>query len=151
MIRSSLPATADPNLYFNPAAFTRPANGTFTTQRNRNLLYNPGLPELDRFTVQDLPATESARRQFRGEVYNIPNHPNWNNPTSESDNSTFGKVTNKNFERTFQLSLRYCSNLRSVLASTGFPARESRSFYLRTTNTPTSAIDSGSLTIFIVC
>ena len=45
---------------------------------------------------------------FRGEVYNIPNHPNWNNVDSVNPTaSTFGKVTNKNFERTFQLSLRY--------------------------------------------
>ena len=51
--------------------------------------------------------TESQRVTFRGEVYNIPNHPNWDTPDTNPNNATFGKVTTKSFERTFQLSLRY--------------------------------------------
>jgi hypothetical protein len=41
-------------------------------------------------------------------MYNFPNHPNWSNVDSVNPTSgTFGKVTQKNFERSIQLSLRY--------------------------------------------
>jgi len=100
-------SNAEPNFYFNPAAFTKPANGTFTTQRNRNLLYNPGFQNWTGALYKTFRITESHNVQFRGEVYNIPNHPNWTNPDTNPNNTTFGKVTAKNFERTFQLSLRY--------------------------------------------
>jgi hypothetical protein len=101
-------SNSDPSLYFNTAAFTRPANGTFTTQRNRNLLYNPGFQNWTGSLFKTFAIGEHQGVTFRGEVYNIPNHPNWNNVDSVNPtSSTFGKVTNKNFERTFQLSLRY--------------------------------------------
>jgi hypothetical protein len=101
-------SNSDPNLYFNTAAFTRPAAGTFTTQRNRNLLYNPGFQNWTGSLFKSFAIGERQSVTFRGEVYNIPNHPNWNNVDSVNPTaSTFGKVTNKNFERTFQLSLRY--------------------------------------------
>ena len=100
-------SNAEPNFYFNTAAFQRPAAGTFTSQRNRNLLYNPGFQNwtgalFKRFAIGDRQAVT-----FRGEVFNIPNHGNWNGPTTDPNSGTFGKVTAKNFERTFQLSLRY--------------------------------------------
>jgi hypothetical protein len=101
-------SNSDPNLYFNTAAFTRPAAGTFTTQRNRNLLYNPGFQNWTGSLFKTFAIGERQGVTFRGEVYNIPNHPNWNNVDSVNPTAaTFGKITNKNFERTFQLSLRY--------------------------------------------
>ena len=108
MIPKFATSNSDPNLYFNTAAFTRPANGTFTTQRNRNLLYNPGFQNWTGSLFKTFAIGEHQGVTFRGEVYNIPNHPNWNNVDSVNPTaSTFGKITNKNFERTFQLSLRY--------------------------------------------
>jgi len=95
------------NYYFNPAAFAKPANGTFTTQRNRNLLYNPGFQNWTGALYKTFRIHESQAIKFRGEVYNIPNHGNWSNPDSNPNNATFGKVTSKTFERTLQLSLRY--------------------------------------------
>ena len=104
---ASVGGTADPNLYFNPAAFVRPAPGTFTTQRNRNLLYNPGFQNWTGALFKRFAITESQSIRFRAEIYNLPNHPNWNNPETNPTSAKFGKVTNKNFERTMQLSLRY--------------------------------------------
>ncbi len=98
---------SDPNTYFNPAAFERPAAGTFTSQRNRNLLYGPGFQNWTGSLFKTFAIGERQGVTFRGEVYNIPNHPNWNGPDTDPKSGTFGKVTNKNFERTFQLSLRY--------------------------------------------
>ena len=69
-------SNSDPNLYFNTAAFTRPANGTFTTQRNRNLLYNPGFQNWTGSLFKTFAIGEHQGVTFRGEVYNIPNHTN---------------------------------------------------------------------------
>ncbi len=98
---------SDPNTYFNPTAFQKPSPGTFTTQRNRNLLYGPGFQNWTGSLFKTFAIGERQGVTFRAEVYNIPNHPNWNGPDTNPNSSTFGKVTNKNFERTFQLSLRY--------------------------------------------
>lgn len=103
---------SDPNYYFNPKAFQKPAPGTFTTQRNRNLLYGPGFQNWSGALFKTFRLTERQAVTFRGEVFDILNHANWNGPdkTSPDNNpnsSTFGKVTNKNFERSIQLSLRY--------------------------------------------
>jgi len=98
---------SDPNTYFNPGAFQKPAPGTFTTQRNRNLLFGPGFQNWTGSLFKTFQLGEKQGVTFRGEVYDIPNHGNWNGPDTNPNSSTFGKVTNKNFERTFQLSLRY--------------------------------------------
>jgi hypothetical protein len=100
-------SAADPNLYFNTAAFQRPAAGTFTTQRNRDLLYNPGFQNWTGALYKQFKIGERQMVKFRSEFYNFPNHPNWNNVDGNPTSGTFGKVTNKNFERTIQLSLRY--------------------------------------------
>ena len=100
-------ANADQNFYFNPKAFSAPAAGTFTTQRNRNLLYNPGFQNWTGALFKSFTIHEGQALLFRGEVFNIPNHANWNGANTDPTNSQFGKVNNKNFERTIQLSLRY--------------------------------------------
>jgi hypothetical protein len=107
---------ADNNYYFtvwgDPAArtspvFTRPAAGTFVKDRVRNILYNPGFQNWTGALFKNFVFAERHKVQFRGEVFNIPNHPNWSGADTNPTSGTFGKVTAKNFERTFQLSLRY--------------------------------------------
>jgi hypothetical protein len=100
-------SSGDSNFYFNPKAFAEPAAGTFTTQSNRNLLYGPGFQNWTGSLFKTFAITERQAVTFRGEVYDIPNHANWNGPDANPRSGTFGQVTNKNFERTFQLSLRY--------------------------------------------
>jgi hypothetical protein len=106
----------DANYYFrvfeDPAArtgplFTRPQAGTFVQDRVRNIIYRTGFQNWTGALFKNFAISENHRVQFRGEVYNIPNHPNWNDPDLTPTSATFGKVTGKNFERTFQLSLRY--------------------------------------------
>lgn len=57
--------------------------------------------------MKDFLVTEQQKLTLRGEFFNFPNHPNWNNPTSDPRSATFGKVTGKGSERNIQLSLRY--------------------------------------------
>jgi hypothetical protein len=98
---------ADQNFWFNTAAYQRPAAGTFAPAGSRNAVYSPGFQNWSGALFKTFGITENHRLTFRGEVYNIPNHPNWDAADRNPDSSTFGKVTTKSFERTFQLSLRY--------------------------------------------
>lgn len=106
---------ADPSQYFKifnsdgSRIFTPPAAGTFTTQRNRNLLYNTGFQNWNIGLFKRFRVTESQALTFRAEGFNFINHPNWSGADNNPNNytSTFGKVTSKNSERTIQLSLRY--------------------------------------------
>ena len=93
--------------YFNPKAFAAPSAGTLTTQKNRDLLYIPGFQNWSGALFKRFAIGEHQAITFRGEIFNIPNHPNWDVPENNPRSGTFGKVTNKTFERTFQLSLRY--------------------------------------------
>ncbi len=106
--------------WFDTSVFTKPAAGTFNTQRVRNLIYQPGYQNWNLGLFKTFPITEKVGLQFRAEAYNFINHPNWCggsgcsgttniglNPTS----STFGKVLTKGGgvgggERNLQLSLR---------------------------------------------
>ena len=101
-------STTDQNFYFNTKAFEKPAAGTFTTQSSRNILYNPGFQNWTASLFKNFRIGERQLVTFRSEFYNFPNHPNWSNVDSVNPTAaTFGKVVNKNFERTIQLSLRY--------------------------------------------
>lgn len=100
-------STNDQSFYFNPNAFQKPAAGTFTSQRNRNLLYNPGFQNWTGALFKRFAIGERQDVKFRAEFFNFPNHPNWNGADTNPNSATFGKVNNKNFERTLQLSLRY--------------------------------------------
>jgi hypothetical protein len=100
-------ATADTNLWFNPAAFARPANGTFgNTPRNR--IYNPGQYQWDAAFFKNVKVRGTQTVQFRTEIFNFLNHPNWNGPSTDPTSATFGRITSKDgSRRDIQLSLRY--------------------------------------------
>jgi hypothetical protein len=93
-------------VWFNPAAFARPAAGTFGVQP-RNTLRNPHTWNLDMGLRKVVPIRGSQRLELRVEAFNTLNHPNWaganNNPTSGS----FGFVTDKTGERVIQLATKY--------------------------------------------
>ncbi len=101
--------------------FTAPAPGTFNTQRVRNLIYQPGFQNWNLGLFKSFPITEGTGLQFRAEVFNFINHPNWGGGSGgipgtsavnfDPTSSNFGKVTTKGGgvgggERNIQLSLR---------------------------------------------
>lgn len=107
-------AVSDAAYWFRPTTpngqpiFTPPAAGTFTTQRNRNLLFGPGFQDWNLSIAKTFPIHEAHRLQFRAEAFNWVNHPNWGAPAINPRNlNTLGKVTSKGGERNMQLSLRY--------------------------------------------
>jgi hypothetical protein len=108
-------AVGDGNYWFNPAAFSLPAAGTFGNSK-RNLLYNPGEQQWDVALFKNFRLAGTARAQFRAEFFNFPNHPNWSNVQTgalqgqgwaDPNNANFGRVVAKNGQRDIQLSLRF--------------------------------------------
>ena len=108
-------AVGDGNYWFNPAAFAKPAAGTFGNSP-RNNLYNPGEQQWDIALFKNFMLGGTRRAQFRAEFFNFPNHPNWANVQTDStqgqgwanqSNANFGRVVSKTGERTAQLSLRF--------------------------------------------
>lgn len=71
-----------PNLWFDPCAFTLPAEG-FLGTAGRNSVRGPGLTNLDFSLAKDTPLGflgESGKLEFRAEFFNILNHPNFATP-----------------------------------------------------------------------
>ena len=110
--------TGDPNavqrtpftnvaVWFNKDAFARPDQRTFAPFNTRNTLYGPGFYTWDMGLRKNFAVTEKQRLQFRFEVFNILNHPNWGGPTNNPVSATFGQVTSKSGERQLQLALKY--------------------------------------------
>jgi hypothetical protein len=68
-----------PNKYFDPNAFVVPLNGTYGNA-GRDILGGPGLNEIDLSMTKKMPITEHYNLQFRGEIFNLLNHANFNTP-----------------------------------------------------------------------
>jgi hypothetical protein len=80
-----------PTLYFDPCAFTIPAAGFLGTE-GRNILRTPGLATVDLSLVKDtgIGLGERAKLQFRAELFNVTNRPNFSPPNQV----VFGAVQN---------------------------------------------------------
>jgi hypothetical protein len=69
--------------WFNPAAFTEPANGTFGDVR-RNSLYGPGINTFNFSAAKEfaIPWREGMGIQFRADAQNVFNHPSFGQPSN---------------------------------------------------------------------
>jgi hypothetical protein len=92
--------------YFNTAAFTQNALGTFGDSP-RNLLRNPNYLNFDAGVQRVFPIWREATFRFRVEAFNALNTPHFSQPgTNQSSASTFGKITSAGDPRILQLSGR---------------------------------------------
>lgn len=78
--------------YFNPAAFAKPASGSFGNL-GRDTLYGPGFGSVDFSMFKNVPVTERVKAQLRLEIFNLMNRTNWANPTTTLTSSSFGQLT----------------------------------------------------------
>ena len=85
-------AQSTTGLWVNPAAFSIPAPYTFGNL-GRNTLIGPGIFEMDFGGYKNFTITERIRMQFRGEIFNITNHVNFGNPTTDLTSASFGKIS----------------------------------------------------------
>jgi hypothetical protein len=78
--------------YFNPAAFAKPAAGTFGNL-GRDAIYGPGFGAFDFSVFKRTPITERIGTEFRMEVFNLFNRTNWANPGATLTSGSFGQLT----------------------------------------------------------
>lgn len=88
----------DPQRWFNPAAYTLQAFGTFGNT-GRNTLISPSIFSLDFSALKNfkMPYSDNHTLQFRFEAFNLPNHPNWGNPDTNAGQivrDASGNITN---------------------------------------------------------
>jgi Carboxypeptidase regulatory-like domain/TonB-dependent Receptor Plug Domain len=93
-------------VWFNTAAFTQPAAGTFGVQQ-RNSLRNPSFWTTDASLRKNIPILDRLTMQFRLEVFDFLNHPNWGGANATPTSGAFGTITGKtNDDRQLQLALK---------------------------------------------
>ncbi len=91
--------------WFNTAAFAVPANYTFGNA-GRNNMVGPGQTNIDFTTFKDFALTERMKLQFRGEFFNIANHPRFGLPDSNVQDGAFGVINSAGSPRDIQLALK---------------------------------------------
>ncbi len=93
--------------FFNTDAFVRPPMYQLGNA-GRNIVIGPGVRNLDLSFMKQFTLTESKSLQFRAEMFNATNHPNWSNPGGTLGSSSFGIVTsNSNLPRQVQIGLKF--------------------------------------------
>lgn len=78
--------------WLNPAAFVAPANDTWGDSP-RDVARGPGVWQIDMGMGKQIPLTERVGLQFRAEVFNIFNHPQYGLPNATILVSSFGSIT----------------------------------------------------------
>ena len=91
--------------FFNPAAFGYASPGTFGNA-GRNIVEGPGFVGVDFTAHKEFPIGEKKRLEFRAEVFNILNTPNFGNPDIGYEDSTFGELLYAGAPRQIQFALR---------------------------------------------
>lgn len=101
------PSNQGPNLWFNPAAFVATAFGTYGNS-GRNIIYTSPQVDFDTSLFKDFGLRERAKLQFRGEVFNMFNHPNFraNSLINQFDAPGAGSYTAAQPARQIQFALK---------------------------------------------
>ncbi|HEX3184005.1 MAG TPA: TonB-dependent receptor [Pyrinomonadaceae bacterium] len=94
-----------PERWFNTAAFAFPPPGTFGNA-GRNILNGPGFQNFNASLMKNTALTESVNLQFRAEVFNLFNHPNFNLPDNFLGSPTFGRISSARDPRHIQFGLK---------------------------------------------
>jgi hypothetical protein len=90
---------------FNTSAFVAAPAGTFGNAR-RNTVIGPGINDVDLAALKNFALTEKIKLQFRGEFFNLFNHPNFYPPGLTLGTATYGVITQAQDPRELQLSLK---------------------------------------------
>ncbi|HUS05605.1 MAG TPA: TonB-dependent receptor, partial [Bryobacteraceae bacterium] len=103
-------ARTDPNRdpvleWFNTKAFAHNSPGVYGNS-GRNIIFGPGLANVDFAVSKHFPVTERVRLQFRSEFFNLLNHANFNEPNSTLTSGTYGRITSAMDPRILQFALK---------------------------------------------
>jgi hypothetical protein len=92
--------------YINKATFSTAPQFTFGNVGRTIGMRGPGISNID-FSMFKSFALEKFKGQFRCEVFNLTNTPQFYGPQTNLNSSTFGQITSQaNFSRIFQLGVR---------------------------------------------
>jgi hypothetical protein len=94
-----------PDLWFNTSAFAFPAPGTFGNA-GRNIVDGPGFKNFNASLVKNTSLSERVNLQFRAEVFNLFNHPNFNLPDNFLGSPTFGRISSARDPRHIQFGAK---------------------------------------------
>lgn len=89
---SPIPKDRSIKNWFNPAAFSQPADGTFGNVK-RNSLYGPGLNQVNLSGSKSFSIRESVKLQIRCDAQNAFNHPSFGVPGDASLGGSSGPGT----------------------------------------------------------
>jgi hypothetical protein len=100
--------------WYNLAAFALPASGTFGNEP-RNSLRGPSFTDWDSSAIKNFHIHEAQNLQFRFEMFNTANHPNWSTPNANWSSTSrtqpgaaFTSITSTaNAMRQIQFALKY--------------------------------------------
>jgi trimeric autotransporter adhesin len=95
------------NSYINKAAFSQAPQFTFGNVSRTIPMRGPGIADTD-FSLFKSYVAEKFKAQFRAEVFNLTNTPQFYGPNTQFGSSTFGTITQQaNFSRIIQLGVRF--------------------------------------------
>ena len=96
------------NNYINAAAFSQPAEFTFGNVGRTIPLFGPGFATWDLSLFKNIPIYERVKAEFRFEMLNAFNTPQFANPNTSFGSNSFGKITSQvNLGREIQMALRF--------------------------------------------
>jgi len=92
--------------WFNVAAFSNPGTANFGNE-STGAIYGPGSVNVDFAVARKFSVIpERVNAEFRGELFNIFNHPNFLNPSLDPGSASFGTITVANTPRNIEFALR---------------------------------------------
>jgi len=90
----------DPSRWFNTSCFSSNFVGRYGTA-GRNIIIGSPTHDFDFALLKTFPLGNEARSlQFRSEIFNLFNHPNFDNPNVNTSSPTFGKITSAGVQDT---------------------------------------------------
>ncbi len=96
----------DPARWFNAAAFSLAPRGV-PGNSGRGILEGPGLVNVDLGIMKNFVVREGMRLQFRTEIFNLANHPNFGPPNATTNSTAVGIISSTVSEsRQIQFGLR---------------------------------------------
>jgi hypothetical protein len=91
--------------WLDKTAFTEPSQGTFGTS-GVGVVRGPGWKTFDLSLQKLFRISENGNIQFRAEIFNLTNTPQFNAPNRSVSSATFGEVTAAQGERQIQFGLK---------------------------------------------
>jgi hypothetical protein len=97
------------NEWFNTACFPQATQTypNFFGNSGRNIITGPKLVVISLSLSRNFRVTEKTKVQFRGEMFNVPNHPNFSTPNDALDQANVGSITSAKDPRVIQIGGKY--------------------------------------------